>query len=365
MAGAVNDRRIELLPEIVASLPTGGRKAFESMYEVRRDRGSLTIPEPMMRTIRRQFGDPGAVSNQTIVGVTNRYTLEATAFNSLRALRPMAQDDSAGPRAPGRDRGDPFADPQAQTPENSIGRVRGRRCVTAPNVAASDAWHGVIVFDEPDPLAFDSGDVLDYLSTGLEWARRAHEHDERATHPFLFWNANARAGASLTHGHAQVIVRRDAPLARIEIQRSAAARYRAEYPGGNYFEDLMDVHTSLGLSSRVEGSEVAAHLTPIKEREVIMTGAGLNEGFFRSIGRVLVAFRDALGVESFNLAVFGPPFGNAEEIEGWEGFPAVARIVDRGPSDLLSSDIGGMELYGQSVVSADPFEVARIMSEML
>ena len=255
---------------------------------------------------------------------------------------------------------DPFADPEERTPDNVIGRVRGRRSVTAVNVAASDAWHGVIIFDEPDPLAFDAEDVVDYLSTGLEWARRAHAHDPRAVHPFLFWNGNPRAGASLTHGHAQVIVRSDAPMARTEVQRSAAARYRSHQHRSSYFDDVMDTHESVGLASTLGTNRVAAHLTPTKERELLMIGTGLDEDFFRSVGRVLVSFRDALNVRSFNLAVFAPPL-DEDERTGWESFPAVARMVDRGRDDARSSDFAGMELYGQSVVSADPFEVARTL----
>ena len=361
MSGMPVERRIELLPEIVAALPSEDRERFDSIYRVTRVHASLTIPGTMTESLGKRFGDLGAVSDQTVISVSNRYTLEATSFNGLRALRPMSHVPVSSVEPDGDD---PFADPEGQTPDNVIGRVRGRRSVTAANVAASDAWHGVIIFDEPDPLGFDAEDVVDYLSTGLEWARRAHAHDRRAAHPFLFWNANPRAGASLTHGHAQVIVRSDAPMARTEVQRSAAARYRSDGYGPNYFDDLMGAHESVGLGSTLGTSRVAAHLTPIKERELLMIGNGLDEDFFRSVGRALVSFRDALNVTSFNLAVFGPPLDGAERA-GWEGFPAVARMVDRGRNDARSSDFAGMELFGQSVVSADPFEVARMLTMAL
>ncbi len=357
MSAMPAERRIEHLPEIVAALPSEDRERFDSIYRVTRVHAALTVPGSMTESLGRRFGDLGLVSGQTVVTATNRYTLEATSFNGLRALRPMSHATGSSTEP---DVDDPFADPETQTPDNVIGRVRGRRSVTAANVAASDAWHGVIIFNEPDPLAFDAEDVVDYLSTGLEWARRAHVYDGRAVHPFLFWNANPRAGASLTHGHAQVIVRSDAPMARTEVQRSAAARYRSERHGSNYFDDVMDAHESVGLGSTLGTSRVAAHLTPIKERELLIIGTGLDEDFFRSVGRALVSFRDAMSVTSFNLAVFGPPLDEAERA-GWEGFPAVARMVDRGRNDARSSDFAGMELYGQSVVSADPFDVARTL----
>ena len=318
----------------------------------------------MAESARQRFGDLDRVSNQTVISVTNRWTLEAASFNGLRALRPMTA--GTGRRAVGAppDAGfDAFAEPEAQTPDNVFGRVRGRRCVTAANLAAADSWHAVIVFDEPDPLVFDADDVVDYLSTGLEWVRRVHAHDPSAVHPLLFWNANHRAGASLAHGHAQAIARSDPPLARVEAQRAAAERYRTEH-AADYFRELTGAHAAVGLLTDLGECAVATHLTPIKEREVMVVGSDLDEAFFGAVGRVLVAFRDRLGVEAFNLAVYGPPIGRARSA-GWEGFPAVARLVDRGTAEMRTSDFAGMELYGQSVVSSDPFEVAATLRQAL
>jgi hypothetical protein len=61
------------------------------------------------------------------------------------------------------------------------------------------------------------------------------------------------------------------------------------------------------------------------------------------------------------LGVATPPL----EEKGWEGFPVVARVVDRGDPHTTASDIGAMELYAFSVVSSDPLEVARLLRECL
>jgi hypothetical protein len=51
--------------------------------------------------------------------------------------------------------------------------------------------------------------------------------------------------------------------------------------------------------------------------------------------------------------------------EDWDGFPAMVRLVDRGDSKKVTSDIGAMELYASSVISSDPFEVAKMLRETL
>jgi hypothetical protein len=68
-----------------------------------------------------------------------------------------------------------------------------------------------------------------------------------------------------------------------------------------------------------------------------------------------------MGVQAFNVAVFGPPLGDIDE--RWAGFPLVARLVDRGDPTSDASDIAAMELFGSSVIASDPFEVAWALTE--
>jgi len=70
-----------------------------------------------------------------------------------------------------------------------------------------------------------------------------------------------------------------------------------------------------------------------------------------------------MGVTSFNAALFLPPIAPVEE--DWGGFPAIARLVDRGNPRSKASDIGAMELYASSVISSDPFDVAQVVREAL
>jgi len=66
-----------------------------------------------------------------------------------------------------------------------------------------------------------------------------------------------------------------------------------------------------------------------------------------------------LDVRSFSLALYWRPIDGVEE--DWSGFPTIVRIVDRGDPDSRTTDIGSMELYAISVVSSDPFDVARAL----
>jgi galactose-1-phosphate uridylyltransferase len=251
----------------------------------------------------------------------------------------------------------PFSKPLEGTPADTFGRIRGRRSITASNIAKYDGFHGIVIFDEQNPLHLDREGVSDYLDTALAWASKAHEADSAARYFFFMWNCLWKSGASITHGHAQMTLTRDMHYAKVEALRRAALAYRREY-GSSYFDDLFMVHRDLGLAfcdGKVRG---LAYLTPVKEKEVLLLADAINDDLKEQIFRALCHFTQRLNVLSFNLAVYMPPL-DVPEGEDWSDFPVLVRIVDRGDLSNRVNDFGGMELYAQSVIGTDPFYVAR------
>jgi len=314
--------------------------------------------------IEKHFGSVEEVTEQRVAKVTNIITFEGALFNRLRGRRPIqAQDElDIGARVLEASTDDPLRDPESNTPEDTFGRVKGESCISASNIAKYDAFHGMVVFHEHDPLRFSREAIIDYLETGWRWAEKAHELDSSAKYYFFMWNCLWKAGASLIHGHAQVLLSHDTHYAKIEGLRRAALRYRAKY-GSDYFDDLYRVHLSLGLGLEREGVRIIASLSPIKDKEVILLGRQLDLSLEARIYEVLACLRDQMHVASFNLALATPPLGETEE--DWTEFPVLVRIVDRGDLKSAASDMGAMELYAASVISSDPFEVARLLKQCL
>ncbi len=345
------------LPERVAALPADRRHRFERLFQVHRSQGELSPPPEMEGWIERHFGSVQAVRSQTIVKVTNRVTGEGALFNPLRGRRPTpSRREGAGAPVATYP---PFRQPLRLTPADPFGRVHGRHCLTASNVAKADGFHGVLIFDEPDPLRFSREAVHDYVATALAWARQAHATDPQARYFFFLWNSHWKAGASVAHGHAQMLLGRGAHYARIEGLRRAALAYRQTH-GYSYFDDLVAAHADLGLRFREGEVQGLAYLTPIKEKEVLLLAPALTEALVDALYEVLRRFVDRLGVRAFNVALIGPPlFPGAPE--DWSGFPTLFRLVDRGDPASPTTDFGAMELYAQSVIASDPFAVARQM----
>lgn len=348
------------LPRVVSGLAAADRVRFERIFDLRVASGQLAPPETMHRWIEGYFGSVDAVQQQCTIKVTNRVTLEGALFNGLRASRPI--------EAPGHDAdveqairdssGGPFCHPQAGTPADLFGRVRGQHAITASNIAKYDGWHGVVVFDEHHPLRFSAEQVADYVMTAQNWARIAHQADPEACYPFFIWNCLWPSGASIVHGHAQITLTRGMHYAKVEGWRRAALRYRAEQ-GANYFADLVAVYRALGLALEHGGVTIFPTLTPFKEKETHIVGWQLDGDLTGALYRVLHTFVARLGVTSFNLALYQPPL--ADTPEDWNGFPFVFRILARSGPGAKTSDIGAMEMFAQSVVASDPFHVAAAL----
>jgi hypothetical protein len=355
------ESRITELPALIEKLGPEERTLADRIFDVSATTGRLDPPEVMRAWIEESFGSVDAVREQRIVKVTNRVTLQGTLFNGLRASRPLDTGVSVDlEREIEATVGDPFCRPEEGTPADVFGRVRGEHAITASNVAKYDGFHGVIVFDDHNPLHLTPEKVSDYVAVGLEWCRKALEADPEARYPFLMWNCLWRAGGSIIHGHAQVTATRGAHYPRVEHLRRAAASYKAQQ-GSDYFDDLYRVHASLGLGIPAEGGARAfTSLSPVKEKELVIIGESPeDEHLQRTVGALLESYVRTLGVRAFNVAFYMPPLVPVDE--DWSGFPTVVHLVDRGSPANQTSDIGAMELYAVPVVASDPFLVADVL----
>jgi hypothetical protein len=347
------------LEDAIAALPADARAAADRLFTVSTTTGRLDPPPEMHAWIAKLFGSVDAVREQRIVRVTNRVTYEGALFNDLRAMRPMEVKGADEVRQTIESaRNDPFDHPETGTPADTFGRIRGAHGVTASNIAKYDGYHGVLVFDEHDPLAPVSPAVLrDHLTTTRRWGEAALAADPAARYLFVMWNCLWRAGGSIVHGHMQMTATRGTHYPKVESLRRQALAYAASAER-DYFDDLWLVHSALGLGVEVDGARIIASLVPVKERELVILGrSGVDETSLAPALARAVAVHRAAGVVAYNMALYLPPL--SPDAEDWRRFPPIARLVDRGDPASRTSDIGAMELYAASVIASDPFRLAE------
>ncbi|MGE5559380.1 MAG: hypothetical protein ACM3WV_12360 [Bacillota bacterium] len=312
----------------------------------------------MNEWVKRNFHETTELTNQKIVKVTNLITMEGSLFSVIRARRPLLKSsDNLGDIIKQRDA---FCRPLASTPEDAFGRIFGKYALTAANIAKYDVFHSLIIFNEHDPFAISREKIKDSLSIGMKWAHMVQKEDPSARYYILIWNCLWRSGASIVHGHMQVTLSRGIHFAKVESLRRSAYNYYKKY-GTDYFLDLWSVHHGLGLAWSHDAAKGLVYLCPIKEKELFLIIPEYNEDLLADeIFFMLDCYR-SMKVESFNLALYLKPLKAGEE-EDWSHFPCIVRLVDRGLLENRTNDIGAMELYASSVISADPWDVMEALN---
>ena len=340
------------LPERIAALPAAQRARFERIFRVDRVSGDCIIPETMRAWVEAQFGSLDVVAHQLVVRVTNLVTLDGALYNPLRRWRPQELGRTEN-ITHGIDR---FADPLRHTPEDPFGRVRGRACITASNIARWEGLCAVLIFDQTDPLAVTGAALRDYLCTSLEWAQRAHRHDPEARYFIWIWNGGPKSGASIPHAHAQLALGRGMHYAKVEWLRRAALAYRRQH-GTTYFDDLLAAHEDVGLCFQAGRLRGFFYLAANRPKDVWIYGQAMDDDIADALHVVLQGLIARTEMRAFNVAILMPPLFPADDGEDWTGFPVIARLGDRGLPDAISSDIGALDLYAHNTIAEDPFQV--------
>ena len=349
------------LPDLIARLPEDRRARFERLFHVQMETGCCVIPDTMREWVVERFGSLSDVETQHVVRVTNKITWDGAAFNPLRTRRPLKTRPPA--TQPANDEVDIFADPLRMTTADVFGRVIGEHCVTTSNVARWDGQCAVVIFEEPDPLKFTREQFRDYFRVSLAWAHRAHEADPQARYFVWMWNGGTAGGASIPHAHAQIGLARSHQYAQVERLRRAALGYRDQY-GASYFADLLAAHADAGLAFEAAGVPGLVCLAPFRGKETWLLGRAFDDPMADAFSATLRALIERADLQAFDAAVLMPPlFG--PDTEDWSGFPVIARIVDRGRPDAVSSDIGALDLFAQSVIMHDPYAVREALGKAL
>ncbi len=97
------------LPATLAALTPGARERVERLFRIDVAVGTNDPPPEMHAWLRNQFGSVEAVQRQSIVRVTNRWSLDGSLISPLRGRRPVQDGEGqAWAELVAETRGDPF-----------------------------------------------------------------------------------------------------------------------------------------------------------------------------------------------------------------------------------------------------------------
>ncbi len=357
-------KKIIELPDIVKDLSDEEREVFKRFFEVYKSKGRLELPKTMLSWVEDNFESRDKVEEQKIIKVYNKLLFEGSLFNGVRTERPLDIEKNKNIKERiDSSRGGPFCKPKKMTPKCEFGRVEGEESITGANVAKYDSVHGLNIFKDHNPFSFTFEKIDDYLKTGMKWVREAYENrkEDGFKYPHIMWNCMPKAGASIIHGHMQLLLTQGRHYANIDLYRQASVKYSENY-SSNFFEDWFQAHSSVGLGAKFGNVKLFANLTPRKEKEIIITSKDFKTPVSKVIHSVLSSLVKHMGVESFNVGIMLPPLDKS-----WKSFPGcVIRIIDRGSLNSPTVDYGGLEITaGHVVIGTDPYKAIGVVKRGL
>eukprot|EP01065_Artemidia_motanka_P010891 TRINITY_DN15850_c0_g1_i1.p1 TRINITY_DN15850_c0_g1~~TRINITY_DN15850_c0_g1_i1.p1 ORF type:complete len:347 (+),score=33.01 TRINITY_DN15850_c0_g1_i1:128-1168(+) len=235
------------------------------------------------------------------------------------------------------------------------GRIRRGAVTTCSNVAKFAPFHSCAIFDHHEPM-LATEHATDVVAVADEYLAHVRRASSRPLRLLIGWNCMACSGASLEHGHAQLLCLPHAPRWAEDLEADAGAALRDMISVAARTDTLLP-HSGTGCCAFVS-------LSPGIHKEVLVAapapgeaGGELGDRVGNGLRAVLRAMRSE-GTTAFNVVVtsiHAPKSG----IGGPRGSVAVARVGDRGPHDRKTAGFGFVEaLQVGTVGGTDPFAVA-------
>ena len=246
--------------------------------------------------------------------------------------------------------------PPALVPE---GRIRRGRALLFPNIQAY-ARHSTVCIYSPDlhylPLDRMTPDVVcDNLAAQVDFLRRVARHDPGSAWTAINGNHMLPSGSSLFHPHLQ---------ASADPHPTMVQRLLADVPGERV-RDYLDTERRLGQRhlGSLGGVEWLASFAPFGFNELrafvpgVAAPAELDDDRVAALGEGVscaLGLYAELGMQSFNLAIYGTPPGRPDAVLG-------LRLVSRSNvAPLYRSDVAYFErMHWQAMVDRTPEELAE------
>ncbi len=372
IAEVIAERTIVDLQSLLQGLASAEREAFDRIFTVGVSEATLCYSSPAVReSIGTQFRVPEQFRDvRRAIRMSNRVLGEETLVNPLRASRPIQTTSGdqlealkfANPR--GADCS--FCEWEVKTPMDDFGRIETQHSVTAANLYAFDAAHGLVIPKRAhEPSEISEEIYVDMIDAAKLWLETTYKYHPNARFPLIIYNNLPRAGSSIFHPHLQVLAAEGRPYQEVEDLRKRMADYQW-FNESPFMDDMAFALRGLGLVHDMGGAHIIFNPVPVKEREVMVYTNDDSKLPNRDLAKAafsVINWWRSMCVTSFDMVMYLPPLG--ESNGDWHNFYPLVRMVDRGPEGTKTCDFGAMEIYASSVVSSDQLQQSEAFRKFL
>ncbi|XP_052213220.1 uncharacterized protein LOC127832084 [Dreissena polymorpha] len=342
---------------------------FNKLVKVRVEKGELTLPKPFEKKVYKWMGNNEElmkeVLSQEVLLIRNLYTMEENAFNPLRNKRPVSEPDIPLRKyieeLLNKTKSDcDFCKYRDYTASEKNGRIESTYSYTASNAFKLDRWHGLVNFKSHHAVNWTKAEFIDLMDTMTQWFSQVHKSDPEYSLPSMVWDLFPKAGASQVHPHTHSFLDRESYQGTMELWREGALQYNQDFPHRNFFYDLIELHSILGLTVTYGKAVAFANIVPKKDNEIVIVSEKADEDFFNMWYFILRGYLEDMGDIGLCFSL-GAAFPSLTGDVGSGSLPAYVRIVTRGLVSDSRSDVSSLEMFLSSSANADPYNVIKVM----
>jgi len=340
------------------------------VYEVQVAGGKVVMGQEMRGKMEGWLGGDKELviqaEEQSVLHIHNLWTLESTMVNPLRAKRPgqknmnnrtavLSMIDNSRATCD-------FCSYKTKTATDVFGRVTGNHSATSANLfKIQGPYNGLVLMFEHSYLDLTGPMFGDMFSVARRWFQRASNQDGRAKYPSIAWDLLRHAGASQVHPHFHLYLDRKRHQGHFGQMDAAVEGYKKN-SGGDYWQDIVDIHIALGLAVTQGNATILVPLTSRKDHEFLVVYRGENMG---ELGQVLYAitatYTNHLSVFCWNMGMSWPPL----PLQPGPTHPTILRIGSRGECTSIRSDVSSLELYTFYSLNVDPYKSIAALKKQI
>ena len=245
------------------------------------------------------------------------------------------------------------------TAEETWGRVETPHCITGANMfRLSGPNNGLVLSRTHHLLELGPQELEGMMSCCRTWYSKVHQSDPSLVAPMMLWDTLGHSGASQIHPHIQLWLGRDYE-GQFNLLERHARDYRQKH-GSNYYQDLVELHSRLGLAVTHGQATALVPLTSHKDHEVMIISREVGPDFLFLFSRVMQMYNEKLAVYCRSLGMMWPRLVSSEP-----AMPAVLRVGSRGACDSQISDVSSLELYGVYSVNVEPLTTINTLKLLI
>ena len=220
--------------------------------------------------------------------------------------------------------------------------------------------NGLILSRRHHILDLGEEELVGLVSCCRAWYDKVHQEEPALVAPMMVWDTLGHSGASQIHPHIQTWLGRDYE-GQFSLLERAARQYQAQHGAeADYFQDLVSLHTRLGLAVSHGEATALVPLTSHKDHEIMIVSREVGPDFLFLFSRVMQMYNEKLAVYCRSLGMMWPRLTGSQP-----AVPAVLRVGSRGACDSQVSDTSSLELYGVFSVNVEPLTTINTLKTLI